>query len=103
MKDGDSVEIALRPELISMNGAAPSDGDNHIEATLEDIAFLGSVVRMRVRLGDSQLLFDTFSSPHLTLPSPGQTISVSFSRQSVFVFENGGARQESPIVVNANA
>jgi putative spermidine/putrescine transport system ATP-binding protein len=102
-KVGDSVEIALRPESISMNGAHPSDGANHIEATLEDIAFLGSVVRMRVRLGDSALLFDTFSSPHLALPSPGQVVPVSFSRQAVFVFENSGARQESPTVVNANA
>jgi putative spermidine/putrescine transport system ATP-binding protein len=92
-QDGDTAEIALRPESISMNGAHPPDAENHINVTLEDIAFLGSVVRMRAKLGNSVLLFDTFSRPHLSLPSPGQVISVSFSRQSVFVFENSAVAQ----------
>jgi hypothetical protein len=50
-KAGDVRSIALRPEAILLDGEG---GDrNRMAGTIEEVAFLGSVVRIRVRFGDN--------------------------------------------------
>ncbi len=80
---GDSVSIALRPEIISMDGA--SGEANRMRGTVEDVTFLGSIVRIRVRFRDNSIYFDKFNNPHLSLPERGQAITVAFPREAVLV------------------
>ena len=44
------VTLALRPEGIALGEGQP--GSNRLRGTVEDINFLGSIVRIRVQLGD---------------------------------------------------
>jgi len=89
------VTLAVRPEGISL-GDGP-DGSNRLTGTMEDINFLGSIVRLRLRLGDgpagesaTTISLDTFNEPHLSLPPVGETVTVSFPPEACFVL--GSAR-----------
>ncbi len=85
--DGDSerVTVALRPEAIELGEAG---GSNRLHGTVEDVSFLGSIVRTRVRIGDrEQLSFDQFNDPSLTASTIGDTITVSFPPEATLVLE----------------
>jgi putative spermidine/putrescine transport system ATP-binding protein len=89
------VTLAVRPEGISL-GRGP-DGSNRLHGRVEDINFLGSIVRLRLRLGDgtagesaTTIALDTFNEPHLTLPPVGDSVTVSFPPEACFVL--GAAR-----------
>src|SRR6266540_6120000 len=80
------VTLAVRPEGISL-GDGP-EGSNRLRGTIDDINFLGSIVRLRLRLDDGRpggpaepgttVALDTFNEPHLTLPQVGEVVTVSF-------------------------
>jgi putative spermidine/putrescine transport system ATP-binding protein len=78
---GDVRSIALRPESVGL-GESPGDG-NRMEGTIEDVHFLGSIVRIRVRFQENAIALDTFNNPNLSLPRPGERVIVSFARQAV--------------------
>ena len=77
-----TVTVALRPEGLHIGSA----GDvNQIRAAVEDVAFLGSVVRIRVRLpgeGGASLHVDTFNEPHRKPPPIGENVTISFPREA---------------------
>jgi putative spermidine/putrescine transport system ATP-binding protein len=66
-----------------------------LRGTVNDISFLGSIVRLRVRLGDgatpggadagTTIALDTFNEPHLTLPPLGGQVTISFPHEACFV------------------
>lgn len=78
------VTIALRPELLSL---ASANGENQLVGQIDNIAFLGAVVRIQVWLGETTLRVDTFNNPHLALPEIGAPVTVSFSPEAVLVLE----------------
>ena len=80
---GDPISFALRPEIIALDGSM-GDG-NRLRGTVEDINFLGSIVRIRVRIKDNTIYFDKFNNPHLSLPQLGQSVTVTFPREAVLV------------------
>jgi putative spermidine/putrescine transport system ATP-binding protein len=86
-RDGEPVSIALRPEIISLDGTSGGDA-NRLQVTIDDVNFLGSIVRIRVRLKETTLHFDTFNNPHASLPQPGQAVTISFPREAVLVLGN---------------
>ncbi|HVL52815.1 MAG TPA: ABC transporter ATP-binding protein, partial [Vitreimonas sp.] len=70
--NGAQVSVALRPESIRLRER--EDGANHLRGPVEDVSFLGSIVRIRIGIGDGAVVsLDTFNEPHLTLPAPGET------------------------------
>jgi putative spermidine/putrescine transport system ATP-binding protein len=82
---GDLRAVALRPEIVSLDAAA---GDrNRMEGTVEDVTFLGSIVRIRVRFQENVIALDTFNNPRLTVPQRGQRLAVSFPREAVLALE----------------
>jgi putative spermidine/putrescine transport system ATP-binding protein len=83
---GDVCTVALRPEVVSI-GEAAGDG-NRMRGTIEDVNFLGSIVRIRVRFKDNAISVDTFSNPRLSLPQRGQTLTVSFPREAVLALDS---------------
>jgi putative spermidine/putrescine transport system ATP-binding protein len=82
---GDACSVALRPEIVSL-GEAAGDG-NRMRGTVEDVNFLGSIVRIRVRFTDNTISLDTFNNPRLSLPQRGQAVTVSFPREAVLALE----------------
>ncbi len=76
---GGTVSIALRPESVRLGDAA--NGGNHLRGPVEDVSFLGSIVRIRVGLADGVVVsLDTFNDPGATLPTPGEIVTASFPR-----------------------
>ena len=70
------VILAVRPEGISLREGV--DGSNHLRGIVEDVNFLGSIVRIRFRMSDgvddeapTVMALDTFNEPHLKVPDVG--------------------------------
>jgi putative spermidine/putrescine transport system ATP-binding protein len=62
-------------------------GRNQTLGTIEEVSFLGSVVRIRVRFGDSAVSLDTFNNPNAPPPERGQAVTVNFAREDLLVLE----------------
>lgn len=88
---GDRVRIAIRPERFSF--ASEVRKANVVDCQIENITFLGSVVRVHILIGDSKFTMDTFNYPSLALPKIGATDQVTCSREAVLILghANGSA------------
>jgi putative spermidine/putrescine transport system ATP-binding protein len=99
LKKGDKVRIAIRPERFSF--ASEVKKANVVDCRIENITFLGSVVRVHILIGNSKFTMDTFNYPSLELPRIGATDQVTCSREAVLVLEeeksNGYVPQSSEI------
>ncbi len=84
-KAGDVRSLALRPEIVAMG--VDGAGGNRMRGTVEHVSFLGSVVRVRVRLRENALLLDTFNHPSVAPPVPGQPVVVGFAPENVLVLD----------------
>jgi len=83
-KNGDRVMIAIRPERLSF-ADGQKKGVNNLACTVEEVTFLGSIVRVQVRTGEKTLYVDTFNNPYLELPRVGETKQLTFSREAVLI------------------
>ena len=86
---GEFRSIALRPEAVSLS--APAADGNGLDGTVEEVSFLGSVVRIRVRFGENTISLDTFNKPSAPPPERGQKVTVAFARDALLVLEGGDA------------
>jgi putative spermidine/putrescine transport system ATP-binding protein len=95
-KAGEPCAVSLRPEAARLEGfggqgAVTNNSDlatrNRLTGTIEDVAFLGSVVRIKVRLGDNLVSLDTFNNPGITPPERGTAATVTFSPADLLVLE----------------
>jgi len=86
---GREVTVALRPEMVSLGS---DGGANRLTGKVTDVSFLGSIVRIRIALGESgpTVILDEFNEPTLTLPQLGETATISFP-------------QDGPLVLDAKA
>jgi putative spermidine/putrescine transport system ATP-binding protein len=80
---GEKVRIAIRPERF--NFASDERKDNVLDCAIENITFLGSVVRVQVSIGAQSFFMDTFNNPFLELPKIGSKTQISCSREAVLV------------------
>ncbi|MFN8411330.1 MAG: ABC transporter ATP-binding protein [Anaerolineales bacterium] len=84
-KKGDKVKIAIRPERLSF--ASEQKKANVVDCTIENIMFLGSVVRIQVKVGNTKFNMDTFNNPFLELPKIGSKEQVTCSKEAVLVLD----------------
>jgi putative spermidine/putrescine transport system ATP-binding protein len=84
-RKGDKVKISIRPERFSF--AAEPMKDNVVDCTIENITFLGSVVRIQISIGNTKFNMDTFNNPFLELPAIGAKEQVMCSKEAVLVLE----------------
>lgn len=80
---GDRVRIAIRPERFSF--ASEVKKANVVDAKIENITFLGSVVRVHILIGNTKFTMDTFNYPSLELPRIGATDQVTCSKEAVLI------------------
>ena len=83
---GDKIKIAIRPERL--NFVAVEKKANVMDCTIENITFLGSVVRIQVKIGNAKFNMDTFNNPFLELPKIGDKDQVTCSREAVLVLKD---------------
>ncbi len=82
-RKGDKVRIAIRPERFSF--ITEQKKANVLDCTIENITFLGSVVRIQVTIGNTKFHMDTFNNPFLELPRIGEKSQVTCSRNAVLI------------------
>ncbi len=82
-RKGDKVKISVRPERFSF--AIEPKKDNVVDCLIESITFLGSVVRIQIKIGNTNFNMDTFNNPFLELPAIGAKEQVMCSKEAVLV------------------
>ncbi|MEA2783364.1 MAG: putative spermidine/putrescine transport system ATP-binding protein [Rhodospirillaceae bacterium] len=88
-RTGEIRSVALRPEAVSLDDM--SGERNRMQGTIEEVSFLGSVVRIRVRFKENAISLDTFNNPSISPPQRGQPVTVSFAREDLLVLEGADA------------
>jgi putative spermidine/putrescine transport system ATP-binding protein len=84
-KTGDQLALALRPEAISLD---PHPGhDSRLSGEIAEVHFLGSVIRVRVGVGNKVVWLDTFNNSSTPPPIVGQKAEISFASNDVLVLE----------------
>ncbi|APH73771.1 ABC transporter ATP-binding protein [Aquibium oceanicum] len=84
-KAGEQISLALRPEAISLG-----HGQGRVATAtgvIREVSFLGSVIRVRVALGDDLVSLDTFNNPASPPPVAGEKASISFSPDDVLLLD----------------
>jgi len=84
-RPGEVRAVAVRPETIALGG--PAADRNRMAGTVDEVTFLGPIVRVRVRLAEQALSLDTFNDPAVGPPRPGQPVTVTFPPQAVLALE----------------
>lgn len=80
---GESATLALRPEAIHLGRL--SGCDVVLPGTIEEVHFLGSVIRVRVRVADTVVALDTFNRPDQPPPPIGSTAEISFAARDAIL------------------
>ena len=83
VRAGDALSLALRPEAIALGHREGNDA--MLTGEIADVHFLGSVIRVRVRVGDSIVSLDTFNNPATPPPQIGDHVEISFSSGDVLL------------------
>ncbi|RUW36798.1 MULTISPECIES: ABC transporter ATP-binding protein [unclassified Mesorhizobium] len=77
----DKVSLALRPETVALGR---HEGRNVIlSGHIAEVHFLGSVIRVRVKVGDHFVSLDTFNRPDAPPPAVGSAAQISVSERDL--------------------
>ncbi|MBA3948038.1 MAG: ABC transporter ATP-binding protein [Herpetosiphonaceae bacterium] len=82
---GDMINVALRPEVIGLDGAPGTI--NQLQGVVEQVTFLGGTIRTQMRFASNSLFFDMFNTPNGKLPQTGQTLTVTFPEASCLLID----------------
>ena len=88
-KAGEARASALRPEAVAMG--EPRTGDNVLRGAIDDVSFLGAIIRIKVRLKDHVISLDAFNNSAQAPPRRGEPATVSFPPADVQVLVEGEA------------
>jgi putative spermidine/putrescine transport system ATP-binding protein len=80
---GSALALALRPESLHLG---PRDSlDVVLPATIEEVHFLGSVIRLKARVAGDSVSLDSFNRPDIPPPPVGSAAQVSFAVRDLIV------------------
>jgi putative spermidine/putrescine transport system ATP-binding protein len=77
------VTVALRPEVVSLG--RPAGHDLVLEGRIDEVHFLGSVIRIEASLSSGRILLDTFNRPDSPPPVPGTISEFSIRSEDILV------------------
>ncbi len=83
---GEDVHLALRPEAVVL-GRQPGR-DVVLTATIAEVDFLGSVIRVKAEIMGSRLSFDTFNRADAPPPAIGDRVEVSASSRDFLLLQD---------------
>ena len=88
---GEARTVALRPEAATLEIGERAEGSdfrrNRLRGTVEEVSFLGSIVRTRVRVGDFTISLHAFNSSIDAPPERGARVVVAFAPEDLLVLE----------------
>jgi putative spermidine/putrescine transport system ATP-binding protein len=80
-RTGDSVSLTMRPEAVSLaNGHAR---DIVLDGTVSEVAFLGAVIRLKVKLGENTVALDTFNDQNVPPPKYDDRVRVTIASSDI--------------------
>jgi putative spermidine/putrescine transport system ATP-binding protein len=79
---GSPVTLMLRPEELRLG---TEGGENRLNGTIESVNFLGSTIRVAVKVGAAPIILDVFNERRLNLPKVGETHTLSFPPHACWV------------------
>ena len=83
MRNGDTVSLTMRPEAVSL--ATGAVRDIVLDGTVSEVAFLGSVIRLKVKLGENTVALDTFNDQRLPPPRYDERVRVTIASSDILV------------------
>ncbi len=90
LSSGKAATLAIRPEAFDIaNGSTDPAAlaANRLQGTVEDMYFLGAVLRLRVRVGEQVVNADVFNNLHLRIPDRGEALTLRFMPEACIVVE----------------
>ncbi|RYE86271.1 MAG: ABC transporter ATP-binding protein [Hyphomicrobiales bacterium] len=82
-RTGDTVALTMRPEAVTL--ANGGDRDIVLDGRVSEVAFLGSVIRLKVDLGDNVVSLDTFNDQRTPPPAHGAPVRIGIASSDVLV------------------
>jgi putative spermidine/putrescine transport system ATP-binding protein len=79
---GSPVTLMLRPEELRLGSEG---GENRLAGVIESVNFLGSTIRVAVKVGTAPIILDVFNERRLNLPKVGETHTLSFPPHACWV------------------
>ena len=79
---GQPISLTMRPEAVSL---ATEGRDIHLEGRVAEVSFLGSVIRLKVNLGQNTVSLDTFNDQRTPPPLHGAPVTVAIASSDVLV------------------
>jgi putative spermidine/putrescine transport system ATP-binding protein len=80
---GQDIALTMRPEAVSL--ASGHARDIVLDGTVSDVNFLGSVIRLKVKLGDNAIELDTFNDQQTPPPAPNSKVQVTLAGSDILV------------------
>ncbi len=80
---GGAVTMALRPEAVRLGRA--EGRDVVLPATVSEVHFMGSVIRIRARAAGTDFALDTFNRADAPPPAVGAATEISFAAKDLIV------------------
>lgn len=85
---GQYLTVALRPESLTLESGNSDPGLGQLRGTVADVAFLGSVVRIRIQVADQELHVDMLNHPQRVPVRPGEAVTVRVPEEAALVFDH---------------
>lgn len=80
-----NLALALRPEALHL-GQGPADHVT-LQGKVEDVDFLGAVIRLRVQVGEQRLSLDLFNRPDSPPPALGTPVTLNAAPRDFIVMQ----------------
>ena len=81
---GEQIALALRPESLHLGRQG---GETVLQATIDDVHFMGSVIRLQAEVAGGRVVLDTFNRADMPPPQVGARTEISFAVRDVIVLD----------------
>ncbi|HHY48512.1 MAG TPA: ABC transporter ATP-binding protein [Alphaproteobacteria bacterium] len=81
-ENGAPVSLTMRPEAVTLGGEGR---DIVLEGRVSEVSFLGSVIRLRIELGENRIDIDTFNDQRTPPPGYGAPVRVGIASSDILV------------------
>ncbi|HEY4203014.1 MAG TPA: ABC transporter ATP-binding protein [Devosiaceae bacterium] len=78
-----ALSLTLRPEAVALGKT--NGQDILLEGTVSDVSFLGSVIRLRVNLGQNSVSLDTFNDQRTPPPALNEKVKVAIDSGDILI------------------
>lgn len=80
---GEKVSLALRPEALHLDQGEGVTFQGHVN----EVHFMGSVIRVTAELAGTNVSLDTFNRPHTPPPQLGSTVPITLNPRDFILLE----------------